>query len=120
MELRSFSPKSWIAGLRRDQSKTRAQIDVLESYSRDDGTTLIKVNPLAAWTRKDTWNYLFAHDVPYNPLHDAGYPSIGCTHCTRAVGAGEPERAGRWAGRAKTECGLHGDGPKVVPLKLQL
>ena len=65
-------------------------------------------------------NYIAKYDVPYNPLHDAGYPSIGCTHCTRAVRAGENERAGRWAGQVKTECGLHGDAPKVVPLKLQL
>ena len=80
----------------------------------------VKINPLVRWTKREVWNYIAKYDVPYNPLHDAGYPSIGCTHCTRAVRAGENERAGRWAGQVKTECGLHGDAPKVVPLKLQL
>ena len=97
---------AWIAGLRRDQSHTRAQIDVLESYAREDGTTLVKVNPLAAWTRKDTWNYLFAHDVPYNPLLDRGYKSIGCWPCTKPVDESADERAGRWGGQ-KAECGIH-------------
>jgi phosphoadenosine phosphosulfate reductase len=97
---------AWVAGLRRDQSRTRAHIDVLESYARDDGTTLVKVNPLASWTRKDTWNYLFAHGVPYNPLLDHGYKSIGCWPCTEPVDAGADERAGRWGGQ-KAECGIH-------------
>ncbi len=97
---------AWIAGLRRDQAKTRAHIDVLESYQRDDGSTLVKVNPLARWTRKDTWDYLLAHDVPYNPLLDAGYKSIGCWPCTRPVSASDDERAGRWGGQ-KLECGIH-------------
>jgi phosphoadenosine phosphosulfate reductase len=97
---------AWIAGLRRDQSKTRAGIDILESYDRPDEPPLVKVNPLANWTRKDTWKYLFDHEVPYNPLLDRGYKSIGCWPCTQPVGADGDERAGRWAGQ-KTECGIH-------------
>ncbi|HZS38928.1 MAG TPA: phosphoadenylyl-sulfate reductase [Polyangia bacterium] len=97
---------AWIAGLRRDQAKTRARIDVLESYQRDDGTQLVKVNPLARWTRKDTWDYLLGHDVPYNPLLDRGYKSIGCWPCTQPVAADADERAGRWGGQ-KLECGIH-------------
>jgi phosphoadenosine phosphosulfate reductase len=65
------------------------------------------VNPLARWRREEVWDYIFDNQVPYNPLHDRGYPSIGCTHCTRAVAPGEEDRAGRWSGTNKTECGLH-------------
>jgi phosphoadenosine phosphosulfate reductase len=101
---------AWIAGLRRDQSKTRAEIGVLELYDRPLGgpndPTLVKVNPLARWTRKDTWDYLHAHGVPYNPLLDRGYKSIGCWPCTQPVGEGDDERAGRWGGQ-KAECGIH-------------
>jgi len=98
---------AWIAGLRRDQAQTRGAIDILERYDHDDGTPYVKVNPLANWTRKDTWAYVVKHEVPYNELLDQGFKSIGCGPCTRAVGAGEDERAGRWAGRGKTECGIH-------------
>jgi phosphoadenosine phosphosulfate reductase len=97
---------AWIAGLRRDQGKTRSDVDVLERYDHDDGSPLVKVIPLAAWTRKDTWAYLMKHDVPYNPLLDQGYKSIGCWPCTRPVDDGADERAGRWGGQ-KTECGIH-------------
>jgi phosphoadenosine phosphosulfate reductase len=97
---------AWIAGLRRDQSKTRAAIDILETYERPDEPPLVKVNPLANWTRKDTWKYLLDHEVPYNPLLDRGYKSIGCWPCTQPVGADADERAGRWGGQ-KTECGIH-------------
>jgi len=96
---------AWVAGLRRDQSKTRANIDVLEFYDRPTGA-LVKVNPLFAWTRKDTWKYLLDHEVPYNPLLDQGYKSIGCWPCTQAVAADADERAGRWGGQ-KAECGIH-------------
>jgi phosphoadenosine phosphosulfate reductase len=96
---------AWVAGLRRDQSKTRADIDVVEYYERPEGP-LYKVNPLLHWTRKDTWDYLLKHDIPYNPLLDQGYKSIGCWPCTRAVGADDDERAGRWGGQ-KAECGIH-------------
>lgn len=93
---------AWMSGLRRDQSPERAGTPKLEW---DAGRGLWKANPLADWTDKDIWSYIFAHDVPYNPLHDEGYESIGCIHCTRP-GVG---REGRWAGRAKSECGIHQD-----------
>jgi phosphoadenosine phosphosulfate reductase len=96
---------AWIAGLRRDQSATRAAIDVLELYEPASGP-LVKVNPLLNWTRRDTWDYLLKNEVPYNPLLDQGYTSIGCQPCTRPVGDGEDERAGRWGGQ-KLECGIH-------------
>jgi len=96
---------AWIAGLRRDQSRTRADIDVLEYYERPEGP-LFKVNPLLHWTRKDTWDYLLKNDIPYNPLLDQGYKSIGCWPCTQPVGADADERAGRWGGQ-KAECGIH-------------
>jgi phosphoadenosine phosphosulfate reductase len=97
---------AWIAGLRRDQSKSRSQIDVLELFAREGEPPLVKVNPLALWTRKDTWDYLLKHDVPYNRLLDEGYKSIGCWPCTRPVDADADERAGRWGGQ-KSECGIH-------------
>ncbi len=68
---------------------------------------LVKVNPLLAWTKKDVWKFILDNDVPYNPLHDQGYPSIGCWPCTKPVGEGGDERDGRWAGSMKKECGLH-------------
>lgn len=95
---------AWITGLRREQSPTRAGIRVIEW---DERFGLVKLNPLAALTAKDVWRYVTDHDVPYNELHDRGYPSIGCWPCTRAVRPGEDARAGRWAGQVKTECGLH-------------
>lgn len=98
------SLKAWITGIRREQAPTRANAQPIEW---DERFGLVKLNPLADWTWTDVWRYIHDHDVPYNPLHDAGYPSIGCTHCTRAVAPGEDLRAGRWAGTEKTECGLH-------------
>ncbi|HEX2568297.1 MAG TPA: phosphoadenylyl-sulfate reductase [Polyangia bacterium] len=98
--------EAWIAGLRRDQAKTRTQIDILERYDHDDGSPLVKVNPLARWTRRDTWQYLLANDVPYNPLLDQGYKSIGCWPCTQPVAPDADERSGRWGGQ-KQECGIH-------------
>jgi phosphoadenosine phosphosulfate reductase len=97
---------AWITGLRREQSVTRADVAV-EEFDRAHG--LPKYNPLADWTGDDVWNYLRAHDVPYNALHDRGYPSIGCAPCTRAVEPGEDVRAGRWWWEAPEhkECGLH-------------
>ena len=95
---------AWISGLRRDQSETRSAVRPLDW---DNKFGLVKVSPLASWTDKDVWRYMAANDVPYNPLHDRGYPSIGCTHCTRAVLPGQDIRAGRWAGTDKDECGLH-------------
>lgn len=95
---------AWITGLRRDQSSTRAQVPLL---SWDLRNNLFKLSPLAGWTRDEVWSYIRANRVPYNRLHDQGYASIGCTHCTRPVSNGAQERAGRWAGKMKTECGLH-------------
>src|SRR5215831_5993125 len=95
---------AWVSAIRRDQTAHRAAAGVVQW---DAKFNLVKVNPLLAWTRKDVWAFVLKHDVPYNPLHDRGYPSIGCWPCTRAVGEGEDERAGRWAGTAKKECGLH-------------
>jgi phosphoadenosine phosphosulfate reductase len=107
--------RAWITAIRRDQTSVRASARKVE---RDQKFQLIKINPIADWTSKDVWNYLHAHDVPYNPLHDASYTSIGCTHCTRAVRPGEDPRAGRWAGFQKTECGLHITDPSVTPSPL--
>ena len=95
---------AWITGIRRDQSASRTNVDVV---SHDDSTGLAKIAPLVEWTSKDIWSYVAAHDVPYNPLNDRGFPSLGCTHCTRAVAPGEDPRAGRWSGTDKLECGLH-------------
>ena len=96
---------AWIAGLRRDQGPSRAGIAIFERYDHQ-GAPLVKVNPLVGWSRKDTWAYLLKHGVPYNPLLDRGYPSIGCWPCTQPVSAGDDERAGRWGGQ-KAECGIH-------------
>ena len=95
---------AWITGIRRDQAPTRASARKLEWDARFG---LIKFNPLADWKWEEVWDYIRSHEIPYNPLHDQGYPSIGCTYCTRPVQAGEDLRAGRWSGFAKTECGLH-------------
>jgi phosphoadenosine phosphosulfate reductase len=94
---------AWITGRRRDQAVTRADMPIFEL----DGQQRLKVNPLACWTRKETWAYVYEHDVVYNPLHDQGYPSIGDEPITTPVGEGEDERAGRWRGTGKTECGIH-------------
>lgn len=96
--------KAWITGIRREQSPFRAKAKMVEW---DAKFGLVKINPLVAWKDKDVWAYIMAHGVPYNVLHDQGYPSIGCTHCTRPVKPGEDPRAGRWSGHQKTECGLH-------------
>lgn len=95
---------AWVTGVRRDQAPTRANTRKLEW---DAKFGLVKLNPLADWNGSQVWDYIRAHNVPYNPLHDRDYPSIGCTYCTRPVKPGEDPRAGRWSGFAKTECGLH-------------
>src|SRR4051812_37245678 len=96
--------EAWISSIRADQSADRAKAAVV---GWDTKFNLVKVNPLLGWTHRDVWAFVMANKVPYNPLHDQGYPSIGCAPCTRPVGPGGDERAGRWAGQAKTECGLH-------------
>ncbi len=95
---------AWISSIRADQSSHRARADVV---GWDAKFGLVKINPLLHWTNRDVWAFVVSNKVPYNPLHDQGYPSIGCWPCTRAVRPGDDERAGRWAGQAKTECGLH-------------
>jgi phosphoadenosine phosphosulfate reductase len=99
---------AWITSIRRDQTIARADARKIEW---DEKFGLVKINPIADWTAKQVWRYVHDHQVPYNALHDQGYPSIGCTHCTRAIRAGEDARAGRWPGFAKTECGLHAIQP---------
>lgn len=95
---------AWASAIRRDQSPDRAKGAIV---GWDRRFSLVKVSPLANWTKKNVWDLILQHDIPYNPLHDKGYPSIGCQPCTRSVLSGEDERAGRWSGFAKTECGLH-------------
>jgi phosphoadenosine phosphosulfate reductase len=95
---------AWASGIRRDQSPDRAQAPIV---GWDRKFELVKVSPLANWTKAEVWKLIVDQDIPYNPLHDQGYTSIGCWPCTRAVMFGEDERAGRWSGFAKTECGLH-------------
>lgn len=106
LPLRSFlsDKRCWVTGVRRDQSLTRAGTEIVEW---DASNQLLKINPLAHWTSEDVWTYIRINDLPYNELHDQGYPSIGCQPCTQPVKSGEDERAGRWGGKAKIECGIH-------------
>ncbi len=99
---------AWASAIRRDQSPDRACVPIV---AWDKKFQLVKVSPLANWTKQDVWDLITEQDIPYNPLHDQGYPSVGCWPCTRAVLFGEDERAGRWSGFAKTECGLHSRDP---------
>ncbi|MGM0790984.1 MAG: phosphoadenylyl-sulfate reductase [Bacillota bacterium] len=95
---------AWISGLRRDQSASRAGAQFLNKDSKFQN---VKICPLIHWTWEEVWEHIRKKDLPYNNLHDNGYPSIGCFPCTRAAGVGGDSRAGRWAGTGKTECGLH-------------
>jgi len=104
--------RAWITSIRRDQTAARAGAGKIEW---DEKFGLVKINPIADWNSKQVWQYIREHDVPYNALHDRNYPSIGCTHCTRAVQPGEDPRAGRWSGSSKTECGLHLIEPLTIP-----
>jgi phosophoadenylyl-sulfate reductase (thioredoxin) len=99
----------WITGLRRQQSSTRQQTKILELYKFDvlRDQYILKVNPMATWTRDAVQAHLREHNIPTNPLTTQGYRSIGCVPCTRPVGEGEDERAGRWTGFDKAECGIH-------------
>jgi phosphoadenosine phosphosulfate reductase len=101
---------AWVTAIRREQTPSRTFAEFIEWDSR---WNRVKINPLVRWSRADVWRYIVRHNLPYNPLHDRGYPSIGCTHCTQPAGQDEHERAGRWKGRAKTECGLHGPTDQV-------
>ncbi len=93
----------WISGVRRDQTAHRRVTPIVSR----EANGLIKVCPMANWSRRDVWQYISDHSLPEHPLLAQGYMSVGCAPCTRAIGAGEDERAGRWAGQEKTECGLH-------------
>jgi phosphoadenosine phosphosulfate reductase len=112
--------EGWITGLRRGQSKSRACIGVIELYGLDSesGTDIVKINPMANWTREAIWHYIHQHKIPYNPLHDQGYQSIGCVACTRKTARGENERAGRWTGFKKVECGIHTFLPRKVDFQI--
>src|SRR5208282_1185640 len=105
--------QAWITSIRRDQTTIRAGAGKIEW---DPKFELVKINPIVDWSSRQVWRYIREHDVPYNALHDRNYPSIGCTHCTRAVRPGEDPRAGRWAGSSKTECGLHIIQPQPQPV----
>ena len=109
--------KAWITGLRREQSSARARLEVFEA----DAKGRVKVNPLAAWTLDDVWTYIKDNKVPYNVLHDRGFPSVGCAPCTRAIEAHEDIRAGRWWWEAEQqrECGLHQNSLDKKPNELR-
>lgn len=94
--------RAWISGVRRDQTASRSTLEVMERSG-----DLVRVHPLASWTSRDVWRYIARHDLPAHPLFSQGYASIGCAPCTRPVQIDMGERSGRWAGRGKTECGLH-------------
>lgn len=94
----------WVSGIRREDSMTRANAP---KFAWDHRFKIWKLNPLADWTERDVWNHLNRHGIPYNPLHDQGYPSIGCTHCTVPVHPGQSARDGRWFGSGKIECGIN-------------
>ena len=99
--------RAWVTAIRRDQTPARAGVGLIEW---DKSFGLIKINPLAKWSTREVWDYIAKNDVPYNSLHDHGYPSSGCVPCTTPVQIGEIPRAGRWRGSGKTECGLHEAG----------
>ncbi len=103
--LREFD--AWVTAFRRDSSPTRAGAPVLHRYEIEPGRSMLRVNPMVNATRGDVWSYLKDNDLPHNPLYDLGYASIGCAPCTRMQFPGEAERAGRWAGLSKWECGIH-------------
>ena len=100
-----LEPLAWVSAIRADQTANRAATADVVQW--DAKFSVVKFNPLLRWTKREVWGYIFKHGVPYNPLHDQNYPSIGCWPCTRAVLPGEDDRAGRWAGKVKKECGLH-------------
>jgi phosphoadenosine phosphosulfate reductase len=105
---------AWITGLRRSQSQTRTELAKVEIDEAHGG--IVKINPLADWSENEVWDYIRAHDVPYNELHDSGFPSIGCAPCTRAIDPGEDIRAGRWWWESPEhkECGLHISNGEVI------
>lgn len=110
----------WITGLRREQSRTRTGIGIVEVYVFDEasGREIVKLNPVADWSRDRIWQYIREQKIPYNPLQDRGFRSIGCQPCTRLTVNGEGERAGRWTGFDKVECGIHTFMPKKVDFQI--
>ena len=105
--IRALDPyDAWVSGIRRDQSPSRANARKVE---RSERYGVWKIQPLADWDEERVWSYIVANDIPYNPLHEAGYRSIGCIPCTRPIRPDEEERAGRWAGSDKLECGIHSE-----------
>ncbi|MBC3929544.1 phosphoadenylyl-sulfate reductase [Undibacterium sp. CY21W] len=108
--------KAWVTGQRRAQAATRTELEVQEE---DAAHAMQKFNPLADWSEEDVWHYIRSNQVPYNPLHDKGYPSIGCEPCTRAIQPGEDVRAGRWwwENPESKECGLHVVDGKLIRIK---
>ncbi|MGB1760294.1 MAG: phosphoadenylyl-sulfate reductase [Verrucomicrobiales bacterium] len=109
LQSRLSSLDVWITGLRRGQSDQRKSTNVLEMYEFDKlrESYIFKLNPMVNWSREKVWSYIKDHKIPYNTLHDKGYRSIGCWPCTKAISDGQHERAGRWEGFNKTECGIH-------------
>lgn len=101
--------RAWVSGIRRDQTLDRGDTPILarQPDGSDSGGELIKVSPIAGWTRRDVWQYIHDHDLPTHPLMEKGFLSVGCAPCTRPVTDGESERAGRWPGTDKEECGIH-------------
>ncbi|MGH2596865.1 MAG: phosphoadenylyl-sulfate reductase [Actinomycetota bacterium] len=97
---------AWITAFRRGSSPTRSDAPFVQQYELEPDRWIVKINPMAAWSRQQVWAYLKEHDLPHNPLYDLGYSSIGCAPCTRMRFPDEPERAGRWAGLSKWECGI--------------
>lgn len=98
---------AWITSLRRDSAWTRMNTPIVDQMKNEEGSWLVKINPMANWTRPQVWQYLKQEGIPHHPLYNLGYSSIGCAPCTRMVFPGEDERAGRWSGIMKTECGIH-------------
>ena len=114
--------KGWLTGLRREQSNARAEVAFIEPEFAGQASERAKVNPLARWTAGDVWHFIGLHDIPYNPLHDEFFPSIGCAPCTRAVTLGEDIRSGRWWWEQESakECGLHVSDnavSSIIPIK---
>ncbi len=110
----------WLTGLRRQQSQARAEVQFVELYHLDEetGREIVKLNPMAQWSRDQIWAHIQKYKIPYNPLHDQGYRSIGCMPCTRKITEGQDERSGRWTGFKKVECGIHTFLPKKVDFQI--
>jgi phosphoadenosine phosphosulfate reductase len=111
--------EAWVSGLRRDQSPSRAGTQILEPQMLPDDGEVLKIHPLAHWTRDDVADYVTEHNIPTHPLLEKGFASIGCWPCTRAIRSEEDERAGRWEGFTKTECGIHSFGKPHGPMETE-